>query len=48
MERVTARVIEGAEREPVWEKQKSVMPGFADYEAKTDRNIPVVVLEPAS
>jgi deazaflavin-dependent oxidoreductase (nitroreductase family) len=46
--RVTARVLEGAEREPVWEKQKVDMPGFAEYEAKTDRTIPVVVLEPAS
>jgi len=44
---VTARVLEGAEREPVWEKQKADMPGFAGYEAKTDRTIPVVVLEPA-
>lgn len=44
--RVTARVLEGAEREPVWEKQKADMPGFAEYEAKTDRIIPVVVLEP--
>ncbi len=45
--RATARVIEGAERERVWSQQKRDMPGFADYEAKTDRTIPVVVLEPA-
>ena len=44
---VTARVLEGAEREEVWSKQKEIMPGFADYEAKTDRVIPVVVLDPA-
>ena len=44
---VTARVLEGAEREEIWSKQKQLMPGFADYEAKTDRVIPVVVLDPA-
>lgn len=42
-----ARVAEGAERERLWERQKKVMPGFADYEANTSRVIPVVVLEPA-
>jgi deazaflavin-dependent oxidoreductase (nitroreductase family) len=35
------------EREPIWTKQKQDYPGFADYEAKTDRQIPVVILEPA-
>lgn len=43
--RATARVLDGAEREPVWERQKVAMPGFAEYEAKTDRIIPVVVLD---
>jgi deazaflavin-dependent oxidoreductase (nitroreductase family) len=42
---VTARVLDEAEREPVWAEQKSRFPGFADYEAKTDRVIPVVLLE---
>jgi deazaflavin-dependent oxidoreductase (nitroreductase family) len=41
-----ARVAEGDEREPIWTKQKSDYPGFAEYEAKTDREIPVVILEP--
>jgi deazaflavin-dependent oxidoreductase (nitroreductase family) len=45
-ERVTARVAEGAERDGIWERQKRAYPGFADYEAKTDRQIPVVILEP--
>jgi len=44
---VTARVLEGGERSEIWEKQKQLMPGFADYEAKTDRVIPVVLLERA-
>lgn len=41
---VTARVLDAQEREPVWEEQKAQYPGFADYEAKTDRVIPVVML----
>jgi deazaflavin-dependent oxidoreductase (nitroreductase family) len=45
---VRAREAEGDERERIWSKQKELMPGFADYEAKTTgiREIPVVVLEP--
>ena len=42
---VTARVLDGDEREQIWSKQKELMPGFAEYEAKTDRVIPVVVLD---
>ncbi len=42
---VRARVVEGEERAPIWEKQKQLMPGFADYEQKTSRQIPVVLLE---
>ena len=42
---VKARVLEDDEREPIWEKQKQLMPGFAEYEAKTTRQIPVLVLE---
>lgn len=45
--RFTARVTEGDERERIWSRQKSEYPGFADYEQKTDRTIPVVVLDPA-
>jgi deazaflavin-dependent oxidoreductase (nitroreductase family) len=41
-----ARVAEGEERERIWEKQKKEMPGFADYERQTDRQIPVIVIEP--
>ncbi|HLX87687.1 MAG TPA: nitroreductase family deazaflavin-dependent oxidoreductase [Acidimicrobiales bacterium] len=42
---VRARVPDAAERAPIWEKQKADFPGFADYERKTSRVIPVVVLE---
>lgn len=42
---VRARVAEGDERERIWQRQKQLMPGFAEYEQKTERQIPVVVLE---
>lgn len=42
---VTARVLDPDEREPIWTKQKELMPGFAEYEAATTRTIPVVLLE---
>jgi deazaflavin-dependent oxidoreductase (nitroreductase family) len=42
---VRARVTQGAERDELFARQKQAMPGFADYEAKTDRVIPVIVLE---
>ena len=42
---VTARVLDPKEREPIWEEQKARYPGFADYETKTPRVIPVVMLE---
>jgi deazaflavin-dependent oxidoreductase (nitroreductase family) len=42
---VRARVAEGEERERIWARQKQVMPGFAGYENKTTRQIPVVILE---
>lgn len=43
---VRARVVTGAEREDIWTAQKADYPGFADYQARTDRVIPVVVLDP--
>jgi deazaflavin-dependent oxidoreductase (nitroreductase family) len=42
---VTARVATGEERERIWERQKRDIPTFADYELKTKREIPVVILE---
>ena len=41
---VHARVLEGDARSKVWEEQKRLAPGFADYEQKTTREIPVVEL----
>ena len=44
---VHVREAEGDERDVIWEKQKVLMPGFAEYEEKAEgRKIPVVVLEP--
>jgi deazaflavin-dependent oxidoreductase (nitroreductase family) len=45
---MVARVAEGEERERIWTKQKLDFPGFARYERKTTRKIPVIILEPAS
>ena len=42
---VTARVAEGAERDELWKRQKDRWPHFAEYEAATTREIPVVLLE---
>jgi deazaflavin-dependent oxidoreductase (nitroreductase family) len=47
-EKVVARVVTGEERSRIWEKQKATVPQFAEYEQKTDREIPVIVLEPAA
>jgi deazaflavin-dependent oxidoreductase (nitroreductase family) len=42
---LTARVAQGDERDQIWSAQKSTYPGFAEYEEKTSRQIPVVILE---
>ena len=44
---VTARVAGAEEREPIWAAQKADYSGFADYESKTPRVIPVVILHRA-
>jgi deazaflavin-dependent oxidoreductase (nitroreductase family) len=41
-----SRTATNSEREPIWSKQKHDYPGFADYEMKTSRQIPVIILEP--
>ena len=45
---VTARTTSDEEREPIWSAQKAEYTGFAGYEQKTSRQIPVVILEKAS
>lgn len=45
---VRATVITGPEREELYARQVERRPGFADYEKKTTRRIPVIALEPVS
>jgi deazaflavin-dependent oxidoreductase (nitroreductase family) len=40
-----ATIVEGAERDRLWAAHVAEHPGFADYEQKTSRVIPVVRLE---
>jgi deazaflavin-dependent oxidoreductase (nitroreductase family) len=40
-----ARIAIGEERERLWADQKRDVAAFADYESRTDRPIPVIVLE---
>jgi deazaflavin-dependent oxidoreductase (nitroreductase family) len=40
-----ARIPDKEERDRIWNRQKEIMPGFAEYEKKTTRQIPVIVLE---
>jgi deazaflavin-dependent oxidoreductase (nitroreductase family) len=40
-----ARVAEGEEHDRLYRNQAELMPAFADYQRKTSRKIPVVVLE---
>jgi deazaflavin-dependent oxidoreductase (nitroreductase family) len=42
---VHARVAEGEERDRIWSEQKRINSNFANYEQKTTRPIPVVLLE---
>ena len=42
-----ARQAKGDEGKRLWDQVTAVYPGFADYQARTDRVIPLFVLEPA-
>jgi deazaflavin-dependent oxidoreductase (nitroreductase family) len=44
---MTAREVTGAERAVWWERAVAAYPPYAEYQLKTDRLIPVFVLEPA-
>ena len=43
---VHARVAGGEERQRFWDRAVELWPQYADYQARTDRQIPVVVLDP--
>ncbi|BDH06168.1 MULTISPECIES: nitroreductase family deazaflavin-dependent oxidoreductase [Streptomyces] len=42
-----AREVEGDEKAKWWERAVAAYPPYAEYQEKTDREIPVFVLEPA-
>lgn len=43
--RARARIAEGEERERLWELMNEIWPHYDEYAARTEREIPVVVLE---
>ena len=43
----TAALATGAERERLWERGKSVNPMWSKYQARTERELPVVLLTPS-
>ncbi|MEV4417924.1 nitroreductase family deazaflavin-dependent oxidoreductase [Catellatospora sp. NPDC049609] len=43
---MTAREVTGAEKAQWWDRAVAAYPPYADYQQKTDREIPVFVLEP--
>ncbi|MET0740557.1 MAG: nitroreductase family deazaflavin-dependent oxidoreductase [Candidatus Nanopelagicales bacterium] len=43
---MTVREVKGAERADWWRRALDVWPPYDDYQRKTDREIPVLVLEP--
>jgi F420H(2)-dependent quinone reductase len=45
---MTARELSGEEKSTWWERSVAAYPDYADYQKKTDREIPVFVLEPVS
>ncbi|MFL6136912.1 MAG: nitroreductase family deazaflavin-dependent oxidoreductase [Frankiaceae bacterium] len=45
---MAARLLTGAERAEWWERAVAAFPSYADYQEKTDREIPVFLLEPAT
>jgi deazaflavin-dependent oxidoreductase (nitroreductase family) len=44
---MVAREVTGAEKASWWERAVEAYPSYAEYQAATDREIPVFVLEPA-
>ena len=46
--RATAIPVEGTERDEIYARQAALYPGFAEYQEKTDRVIPVVALRPVT
>ena len=45
---MTARELDGDERAQWWDRAVAAFPYYADYQKKTERQIPVFLLEPAA
>jgi hypothetical protein len=45
---MVAREVHGAERDEWWQRAVEAFPDYAEYQKKTDRIIPVLVVEPVS
>ena len=45
---MTARELSGDERAEWWDRAVAAYPPYAEYQQKTDRQIPVFILEPAA
>lgn len=43
---MSVRELSGAEREQWWDRAVAAFPSYADYQRKTEREIPVLLLEP--
>jgi deazaflavin-dependent oxidoreductase (nitroreductase family) len=41
-----ARTATAEEKPALWEKMVAIYPDYADYQLKTDREIPIVILDP--
>jgi deazaflavin-dependent oxidoreductase (nitroreductase family) len=44
---MTAREVTGEEKAQWWQRAVAAYPDYADYQTRTDREIPLFVLEPA-
>ena len=42
-----ARIVSGEEREKIWKMMAEIYPPYLEYQERTEREIPVVVLDPA-
>lgn len=47
VQEMLARELTGQEREEWWQRAVEAYPSYADYQRKTERQIPIFVLEPA-
>ncbi|RFA13040.1 hypothetical protein B7R21_09365 [Subtercola boreus] len=46
--RGTARTATPEEKPALWQKMVALYPDYADYQTKTDREIPIVIVDPAA